>query len=93
MMFWLSFCDTDKPEGTQFLGVAIVEVLPPFTPRRSPLHAKDNAFACALERSHAIGVNPGGEVGSMEIPAAHEERMRPHLDRLITRAELEELGL
>lgn len=25
-IFWLSFCDTDRPKGQQFLGVSVVDV-------------------------------------------------------------------
>lgn len=46
-LWWLSFCDTDKPAGTQFLGVAIVQA------------ATESA---AVTRAHKIGVNPGGQV-------------------------------
>lgn len=45
--YWMSFCDPKRPEGTQFLGVAIVE-------------AADEASAVLV--SHQLGINPGGEI-------------------------------
>jgi len=50
--WWLSFADPELPKGTQFLGVAIVEA---------------ESFHQALQLSHAIGVNPGGEVCGYEL--------------------------
>lgn len=50
--FWLSFCDPQKPKGTQFLGVCIVEAI---------------SFLQAVEISHILGCNPGGEVKGTEI--------------------------
>jgi hypothetical protein len=92
MMFWLSFCDNTRPRGRRFLGVAIVEVFPPFEPKRRPLEPVNNAMACAIERAWQLGINPGGEVGSMAIPPEHEERLRPYLDRLLSRDELDATG-
>jgi hypothetical protein len=72
-LWWLSFCDPSRPEGSRFLGVAIVQA---------------PTFAAAITRSHVTGVNPGGEVASMgPIPAeciAAEWR-----GRLLTREEAE----
>lgn len=51
--FWFSFCDTQQPDGTQFLGAAIF---------RGP----DLLSALALSR--ISGCNPGGEVAILEIP-------------------------
>lgn len=72
-LWWLSFCDPDAPEGSQFLGVAVVQA--PTLP-------------AAITRSHVLGVNPGGEVASMgPIPVGYiagEWR-----DRLLTRDEAE----
>lgn len=51
-IWWLSFCDPDKPEGTRFLGVSIVE-------------AMDFLNAVRIARAH--GCNPGGECQGTEI--------------------------
>jgi hypothetical protein len=73
-LWWLSFCDTDRPPGTQFLGVAIVAA---------------PTLAAAIVRAHKLGVNPGGQVGSVELPAgAVAEQWR---DRLLTRDEAESI--
>lgn len=69
MMWWMSFCDSARPAGSRFLGVIIVE-------------APDSHQA--LVRTHALGVNPGGELlcGSTPILPAAE-----YLDRLLTKEE------
>jgi hypothetical protein len=50
MMWWLSFCDPDKPEGTQFIGACIVEA--------------DDIIAATM-LAHCLGINPGGEVAGV----------------------------
>jgi hypothetical protein len=47
----MSFCDTSKPTGEQFLGVVIT-------------HAK--GIASAIDKTWSLGINPGGEVMSYE---------------------------
>lgn len=47
MYWWLSFADGTRPKGTQFLGGVLIEA---------------KSFMDAVERSHALGINPGGEV-------------------------------
>lgn len=49
---WLSFCDPNKPDDQQFLGVAIV-------------WACD--IIEAAKRARLLGINPGGEVLAIEI--------------------------
>ena len=46
--FWLSFVDPRRPEGSRFLGVAIV----------GPV----SDFREAIPLSHVRGCNPGGQV-------------------------------
>ncbi len=66
-VFWLSFCDGDKPTGEQFLGAAIVEVTAEEADAaaievmlRFPL-AQPGAewLAAASRKAHALGCNPG----------------------------------
>jgi hypothetical protein len=62
---WMSFCDTDKPKGSQFLGVVIM---------------KTPGLAHAIDRSWKLGINPGGQVMSYEtdgsdIAAEHFDRL------------------
>lgn len=52
-LFWMSFCDPDRPKGRQFIGVALVEA--PTLPD-------------AITTAWRTGCNPGGEVQSTEIP-------------------------
>lgn len=73
--WWLSFCDTERPAGEQFLGVAIVEA--PNVPM-------------ATVRAWDLGVNPGGQVAAYDVPAGHLPAVEWR-DRLLTRAEAEAL--
>lgn len=65
--FWLSFADGDRPKGQQFLGVIVVRAL---------------YFELAVARTHELGINPGGEVAGMEIPA-HVPPPDEMLDKLV----------
>jgi len=62
-LWWLSFCDPDKPRGQQFLGVAIVEA-------PGPVHAQCSTWA--------LGINPGGEVMTYQagdVPVEYRHRL------------------
>ena len=52
-IWWMSFADSDRPDGEQFLGVALVEA---------------SSLSEAMTRSWLTKCNPGGEVQSVEIP-------------------------
>ena len=52
-LWWMSFADPGLPEGSQFLGVVILE-------------AED--IRDAVTRSHRLGVNPGGEIQILPVP-------------------------
>lgn len=74
-LWWLSFCDPDRPKGTQFLGVAIVcaDTLP---------------VAAAV--AHVLGINPGGQIssfGPMPIGWIHPR----WIGRLLTKEEAESI--
>ena len=72
-LWMMSFCDPDRPAGTQYLGGAVIQA---------------PTLAAAITRSHVLKVNPGGEVATAgPLPAAWigpEWR-----DRLLTREEVE----
>lgn len=82
--WWLSFCDSDRPEGDQFLGVVIVDVTEAdaaaghraATARRAefghtdPLAAGLDWMTAAILKTHRTGCNPGGEVGAVRIDDA-----------------------
>jgi hypothetical protein len=75
-LWWLSFADGTKPKGAQFLGVVILEAY---------------GFTDAIDRSHAMGLNPGGEVmGDRVDPAKHPAHLR---NRLLQRDELVDIGV
>lgn len=73
--WWLSFCDPEKPEGQQFLGVCI-------------LFAPD--FGTAVAGASTMGLNPGGEVLGSELPETTEVDLA-WMERLLSRAEAEAL--
>lgn len=74
---WLSFADPKLPQGTQFLGVAIV---------------KAKGFMHAVTRAHDLGVNPGGEVAGYPCPPDWEPP-EGIVDRLLSTEELEKEDL
>lgn len=51
--YWLSFVDPERPKGTRFIGVALVEA---------------DDFGLAVQLAHRKGCNPGGEVAGEPIP-------------------------
>jgi hypothetical protein len=83
-LFWMSFSDPDRPEGVQFLGVALVEA------------ANEVEM---MTKSHLTGCNPGGEIQFVSIDMeAVPEDMRKALenaprDILMPKILLEKLGL
>lgn len=52
MYWWLSFADSNKPKGEQFLGATIVKAGGP---------------ASAIRRTHVLNINPGGQVAYEKI--------------------------
>lgn len=73
---WLSFCDTDKPQGQQFLGVIITKALD---------------FRQAVADTWLLQINPGGEVSMYDIPDEIPIRPQI-FDKLLSRQELEKEG-
>lgn len=72
---WMSFCDSEKPKGTQFLGVIITNTL---------------GITHAIDKTHTLGINPGGEVMSHEISSHNINPM--HFDKLLSSKNLKEYG-
>lgn len=81
MRWWLSFCDPAKPKGEQFIGICIVEAVDQIT---------------AVKVTHALGINPGGEVAFMDIredkAAMLSFDLLPYQNKLIPRTEALELA-
>jgi hypothetical protein len=80
--FWMSFCDPDLPEGSQFLGVAIVE-------------AKDERTAIVTAWDQ--NCNPGGEVALFGFDLDYvrknaKDKVLANLNRLMDYDEMVELG-
>jgi hypothetical protein len=71
---WLSFCDPKKPEGSRFLGVLVV---------------RERGFTSALQFTHRVGLNPGGEVQGYELPSdpRFESILSGSFNRLLSRPE------
>lgn len=99
--FWLSFCDGDRPKGRQFLGVAVVDVSAEEAADmllevmlRFP-NAQDGAewVGAAARKAHRLGCNPGGEVGSVEMPPEWPGYETCPRGELLSRERLIELGL
>lgn len=74
-LWWMSFTDPGRPEGSQFLGVAIVQA---------------PTFPAAITRSHVTGVNPGGQI-SFEGPLPAGFIAPEWRDRLLSKAEAESI--
>lgn len=75
--WWLSFCDSEKPPGAQFLGVAIV--LAP------------NFFA-AVHKAQMLGLNPGGEINGSRLTTTQTPDKK-YQHRLLPLEVVRKLGL
>lgn len=96
-LFWLSFCDSDRPKGSQFLGVCIVEVTSDEAADmlielvlRFP-HAQDGAewIAAASRKAHRLGCNPGGQMAAVELLSDAPQLQVYQLGVLMDRATIE----
>jgi len=76
-LWWLSFCDVDRPVGSQFIGVALVSV---------PVNS---TLVNAVYEAWDQGCNPGGEVMGLRIP---KEDQLP-LNTLLSKADCERYGV
>lgn len=81
MRWWVSFADSHRPKGQQFLGCCIV-------------HALD--IAEAAQAAWVRGINPGGEVVGIVIDAAKVASLsfslEPYEWRLLSPVEASELS-
>lgn len=73
---WLSFADGDLPKGKQFLGGVLVEA--------------DDLIE-AVVRSHALGINPGGEVLGWGPISRNEINEHYPVEQLLGKKEIERL--
>ncbi len=79
--YWLSFCDTNQPDGERFTGASVVDVtdrdmlraIPELLSHRPegarPIAVGDEAawIAAAILVAHRAGCNPGGTVGVLRL--------------------------
>jgi len=74
--FWLSFSDPDKPRGFRRMGVIVTD-------------GRDGVDA--VNRTHGMGINPGGEVLMVALP---DQPRVPDAwrDRLLTVEEAERVN-
>ncbi len=78
-LYWLSFCDPEKPQGSQFLGVCIVSAEDP---------------ALALLYTHQMGINPGGEVVAVPSPDNVDlHPFAKFMNRLLSRDQIDAMDL
>ena len=76
-IWWLSFCDTDKPKGTQFQGVIIIKAM---------------GLADATYRTHKLGINPGGEIQAYDLSELPNDYSKVG-EKLLSKEQLKEFGL
>lgn len=96
--FWLSFGDGEKPDGEQFLGVAVVDVsveeaadaLEDIRTRFPKASPGAEWIAAATRKAWLMGCNPGGAVLCAEVPPEHAAVLPRN--RLLTNEELERFG-
>ena len=79
--FWLSFCDTERPVGQQFLGATVVT-------------ASD--VEEAVRAAWRLGINPGGEVaalGLVDDGSINADHLSFMLNSLRSKEEMETHGV
>ncbi len=64
--WWMSFCDPERQDGQQFLGVCIIE-------------APD--LIQAMQKAWALGINPGGEIKALQVSGVSAEYLDKLLSR------------
>jgi hypothetical protein len=75
--WWLSFADGTRPEGEQFLGALVMQ---------------GDVFQHVLTVSHALGLNPGGEIEFVPIPREKMQAIPEGArNRLLSREDAEAL--
>lgn len=85
-VFWMSFCDPDRPKGSQFLGACLVDVTAEEADAaaievmlRFPFAQSDAEWiAAATSKAHRLGCNPGGEIASMEVAGGPSHALALH---------------
>jgi hypothetical protein len=75
-LLWLSFVDPEKPQGERSLGVIITE-------------ASDVVDAAG--KLHDLGINPGGEVACWPVNEEHRKILAPHMNKLMSADEINQL--
>lgn len=73
---WMSFSDPGMPTGEQFIGVIITKAYGP---------------ADAMSKTHDLHINPGGAFESYACSLEYGKRYEGNTDRLLSKAQLEEL--
>lgn len=73
-LWWLSFCDDELPEGTQFLGATVAPGLD---------------IAEAARAAWKNGTNPGGQTLGIPVPEHMRHHYEPLVGKLMSRAECE----
>lgn len=85
MLCWLSFADSKRPKGQQFLGACIVPM--------GETGDKREDYKVAIQNAWRLGCNPGGAVAFQPVPPTVEPHIKPEwIGRLLTREECEAFG-
>jgi hypothetical protein len=98
---WMSFADHDRPEGQRFLGVCVLDVSEHEAARAKPLMLRKHPHAtagaewlyAAMQKSWALGINPGGSVASLELDADNPKTATVPRNRLLQAPDLLALGI
>lgn len=98
--FWLSFADSEKPTGQQFLGACIVNVTTEQATTmkaelaiRFPRAGKGAEWIAAASRNaHRLGINPGGQMLSVDITRKPRQRKPYPVNTLMSMAEIAAFG-
>jgi hypothetical protein len=77
-LFYLSFADSSRPKGKQFLGALIVRA---------------SHMTEAISASHALGLNPGGEVVGhpVKIQPGFNDVPEAYIEKLLSAGELSQM--
>lgn len=75
-LWYLSFADPERPEGTQFLGAVMTF---------------QADFEAAVRWTRKRGINPGGEVAAWELRDG-APFLEQYLDRLLSKNDLQEMA-
>lgn len=75
-LHWLSFCDPELPNGSQFWGVCIID---------------QADFCLAIRAANFLEINPGGEVQGVSFDGDKLKVPEKYMNKLMQMPEISEL--